>query len=438
MFSTKGGFEWTHLYGAGAPYISLITDQTSNSANIQSCTSDANGDYGFFSGYANSFQPTIVRLNKIGFTSATQQLDNIGQGRIILVDNNGNVYQGGLFSNVGNDAFLIKYNSGLAIQWQKGLQSNSIGTNSEAWSSGAIESGGANIYVGGTYNNSVGQTTAVFAQYEASSGNLQFQKFISNAINTFQIAVDSSNNFFTVMNENSTGGNDGFRLEKWNSSGTQQWGYRITNAGGDITTGGDIVPDSSGNVFFAYNESLGNVSDINYFSKFSSTGAIWSYSIGNLGTNGSFSQTGVATDGSNAYVLGTHSRLVSGNYYNGLQLMKIDTSGNIVWQHLVTNTSNTSATWGPQDINYNNGNLYIGGAYQGGSNLQMFTMKTFANGSITGTFGNWNISNGTISFTSYSPSTSTVSDESTTGTLLEFTPTFTTSLVTLTNNTTIL
>ena len=187
------------------------------------------------------------------------------------------------------------------------------------------------MYLGGQTGPS--GNISVLSSYDFS-GTLNFQKTVGNNCSRVDsLYVDSSDNYYTIANENAGAGVQGVQLMKWNSSNTYQWGRRIT-AASDIpftenTT--DVVVDTSGNVYVTL-----VVATTIYLLKYNSSGVIqWQKSID---TTIEYLQ-GMAIDTTgNVYILGLTGPINLDFFY----LFKFDSTGAVTWQrsidgNLVTN-----------------------------------------------------------------------------------------------------
>jgi hypothetical protein len=135
------------------------------------------------------------------------------------------------------------------------------------------------------------------------------------------------------------------------------------------TVGYGTAVDSLGNMYVA---GTNNGFEI---VKYDATGTLlWQKIIGVSGSNNCYS-VAVGSSG-NVYISGT-----SYTSYNGAQIIKLDSSGNIIWQKQL----------GPNGTNYALGlamvidsseNVYVGGGYYNGSDIDFLTAKYNSSGTL--------------------------------------------------------
>jgi hypothetical protein len=160
-----------------------------------------------------------------------------------------------------------------------------------------------------------------------SAGTVQWRRRLNNGSNSgvSGIAVDSSGNVFGSGNlsDSSSAGTARAGVWKYNSSGTLQW--KKVFGSGEAT---DITVDSSGNVYFVTsNISVSEASRVARLVKLDTSGNIlWQRQLSDA-TFGSTAR-GVKVDSSGVYMVG-HS--------NGKGLLaKYNDSGTIQWQRTIT------------------------------------------------------------------------------------------------------
>jgi hypothetical protein len=168
-----------------------------------------------------------------------------------------NVYLAGFGSGFsrGQEAVLVNYNQSTnSMTWQQTL---GLGSLSEAFYAVTLDSSG-NVYAAGYGGD---EQYGIVAKYD-SSGNLQWQRKLGagGATNYRAIAVDSSNNVYTV-GDTSASGTLVLQIAKYNSSGTIQWqrklsqtayiyGSAIEILGNDMHIGGKSGATSGGQFLF--------------------------------------------------------------------------------------------------------------------------------------------------------------------------------------------
>ena len=278
----------------------------------------------------------------------------------VVVDNNGNVYITGFTAEVGGnsvDAFIVKYDAQGAIQWQRILIGNSLDSGNGI----ALDSEN-NVYIGGrTTNQTTGTIDALIAKYN-TNGALIWQRSLGNASPSsteiaHDIAVDSSDNVY-ICGQTTVSNYEGFLIAKYNSSGTIQWQRQLYRAfGTESSIAHSIALDSSDNVYVFGNTTTysNGLTDL-LLNKYNSSGTLqWStrFHGGTLAEEG----FGVDVDNSgNAYVTGYSNSLGSDTV---LVVAKFNTSGSIQWQRSISSSGNAVLGYAIAVDNY--GNVYVGG-----------------------------------------------------------------------------
>lgn len=174
--------------------------------------------------------PTIllVKYNSSGTLQWQYSIapsNKITYGRGVAVDSSGNIYITG-FSEVTSGTYsyqfiTMKLNSTGAIQWQRTLNSS---TNNEQSNSVAVDSSG-NTYIAG-YSDFGGINKAYVVKYD-SSGAIQWQRKITAAVaSAWGVAVDSSGNPYIIGNTSVTSSTS-FLIAKVPSDGTKTGSYTV-------------------------------------------------------------------------------------------------------------------------------------------------------------------------------------------------------------------
>ena len=230
------------------------------------------------------------------------------------VDSSNNVILGGR----NNGGLISKTNSAGTLQWQRVVESGSIGQFEVLGV--ATDSTNAVYMVGQT--GGFGQLVKLDA-----SGNVIFRKTTSGVGNTGfrSIRVDSSNNIYIAAATAATALNI-----KADSSGTPIWARTLEDTSGSPTDGHRIAVDTSSNVYFLYERSEDSGRTTRVY-KLNSSGTFqWRRRL--YGSSGTTTRGGgVATDGAgNVYVVGTTNHATSGQTH--AYLAKFNTSGVLQWQ----------------------------------------------------------------------------------------------------------
>ena len=251
---------------------------------------------------------------------ATFGTDGTTFGRDIAIDSSGNVYVTGYTGSSGagsNDFFIAKYSASGTIQWQRTLGASSNDTGAAI----TVDSSG-NVYVAGT---TFSPDTILIAKYN-NSGTIQWQKTLggSGDHRTYDIAVDSSGNAYVTGKYYESGVGSGILLAKYNSSGNLQWQKRTSGGTEDI--GHSIKLDSSGNI----------------------------YIVGQTRTNAT---------------------------YHDILVIKLDSSGSVIWDRAITSASNNSDVGEGVAID-SSGNVYVTGKINDGGAIKLFVAKFNSSGTI--------------------------------------------------------
>ena len=262
----------------------------------------------------------------------------------VTTDSSNNIY---VVGKSGNNAFIAKLNSSGSILWQKTQNpgSSNYYTRNFFWQQVKIDSSG-NVNVVGTFNDNVqyhnGEEYLKYdngyiatAQYN-SSGVFQWgrkfgviSKGLIPSLAGFGISLDGSGNIYVsgsaVRGANSGGLTGASHLVlpvlKYNSSGTQQWGYLYRD---DLHTSinekGHLVTDSSGNSYIVST----TASDGPMIFKINSDGTLqWS----KVYTSRCF---GIGLDlSSTSFYVASMVTIPGPTFYNQAGLTKISSAGSI-------------------------------------------------------------------------------------------------------------
>jgi hypothetical protein len=364
---------------------------------------------------------------QLGTTGTAQDNSDVFYG--IAVDSSGNCYAGGwTYQNYPTDnrnGLLAKYNSSGVLQFQ-----TKVGTTSSS-----------NPYFKEVRVDSSNNVYAV-ATYESVANSNEFATFKFNSSGAFQsmynlftnpgyedassLAIDSSDNFYTVGTQYASTGDRYALLSKRNSSGTLQWQTRII--GSNNMFGYGCAVNASGNIV-----QVGETNSKALIAYYDSTPTLqWSRTLVGTSTNG----FDVALDSSNnSYFCGRNDN--SG--YQGF-IAKYNGSGTIQFQRTITVSSNTTIL---NSIKLDaKGNIYVCGTIEpsSGSTYYAFVAKLPNDGSLTGTYtvGSLSITYAASSLTDASESATQSTPTLTNGTpsIAEATPTLTDASSTFTYATT--
>ena len=324
-------------------------------------------------GIISATSPTISTSSASGFWNITQQMQARSAGTWpiglsvynwiisldsgvfpngVVIDSSGYIHVAIENSTVGNlgfgDAAIIKFDPAGNIAWQKILGS----ANNEEFNSVAVDSSG-NVYAVGTSTAASTNNCVLIAKYN-TSGILQWQRTLGGAVAAgdygYGIAVDSSGNAYII---GQSGAATSILIAKYDTSGTLQWQRTLNGASTDL--GDAITVDSSSNVYiigYATNVGQGALEII--IAKYNTSGTLqWQRTFGS-GSNDV--GNGIKVDSSgNIYICCSSP---TGGPNSDLVITKYDTSGNLLWQRLLSRTGSDV----PYDIEVDSfGNVYVCG-----------------------------------------------------------------------------
>lgn len=177
--------------------------------------------------------------------------------RGMVVDSSDNIYitLDGCVSGTKNGAYLLKYNSSGALQWQRKI-TNGTAANITP-SAPALDSSG-NIYFAAT--NAATKLTGLVVKY-SSGGTQQWQREFSHASNGCYgqgICIDASDNIFVVGR---TTANEAL-IRKYSTAGTVSTEKTVTLSASTTMQIVDITLDATGNIYVG---GLANSSGLKYF-----------------------------------------------------------------------------------------------------------------------------------------------------------------------------
>lgn len=374
---------------------------------VEAITVKSNGDvYGVLSTNsegAGGYDGVVVKYDSSGVLQWQRRIggssNEFFQG--MTIDGSGNIYAVGSTESYasGTSAYIVKYNSSGAVQWQRALGGTSI-----HFQAVAVDSLSSNLYVTGSAGSLVGNSDDVLICKYNVSGELQWQRTLSGtSIDAgYGIALDSSDNVYIQYQQNGGQGNADLGIAKYNSSGVIQWQRSL---GGTSNEGGQgLAIDSSDNIYIpamTVSEGQGNYDA--GVAKYNSSGVIqWQRIIGGTGSD-TVSDLAVDSSG-NVYVFGT--TLSAGAGSQDTLIAKYNSSGVVQWQRSFGTTSYEYAGGIAVD---SSDNLYFGGRSNVTGNYDSFIVKVPSDGSLTGTYGNF-----VYASTSLTTATSTLTDAAST------------------------
>jgi hypothetical protein len=375
---------WYNVFG------SVTTTQTCRSVGVDS-SSNVYLAGSTSSQSVGSFDYLISKLDADGALQWQRTIGGSFGFEILsrmISDSSGNTYLSGRSQRDGSTigAYIVKYDTSGALQWQ-----NFINSNNTEFINASIDSS-SNVYAFGRYGtpNSAGLNDFALVKYN-SSGSLQWQQSIggTGAENLNDGTASATGNSYIVGESNSinpSGFGKAF-LVKYNTSGTLQWqrSFGTTGASTEEEFNGCAI-DSSENLYACgVSQEAGNVAIL---VKYDSSGTLqWQKSL----SIASFLKVKLNSAGTSVYVL---SAALS-NYF---VVVKYDTSGAVQWQRSFGPFGGT-----PVDLAVDSAeNVYVTG---GQTSQYFFTVKLPAN---LGTYGSY-----TYASTAYSAATPTIPSNTT-------------------------
>jgi hypothetical protein len=282
---------------------------------------------------------------------------------------------------------IIKFNSAYAVQWAKTIPQINIGS----FNSFAVGSTG-NMAAGGQDNP--GYTKGAIG-FITSTPTLSWVRTIVTGSNpdyrNTGVCIDSSDNVYAVgYGINTSTGAALTYLVKYNSAGTLQWQRRITLTGTCATE--QMVQDSStGDLYITGYEyaSTPNTNSV-VVMKYNSSGTRqWAKKLTSGSSTVNLHGQSIARGGSgNIYVAGYVG--VVGGTNRGL-IIKLDSSGNLIWQRELRLSTVSSPASGPTSSTLSIGTngtddiVFVGFNFENADTPVGMLLKLPADGSKTGT-----------------------------------------------------
>ena len=415
----------------GSGWITTLGDSGTDDA--QGIAIDSSGNI-IVIGYAvSSGQADIViaKYNSSGTNIWIKYIGGVGyeEGNGVVTDSSDNIYITGYNPTNSRDILIAKFDSSGNLQWQKIL-----GGSARDLGRGIAIDSSSNVYVCGE-TQSVGQggKEMVISKYN-SSGTFQWQRNLggSGVDIAYGIAVDSSNNvYFTGLTSSGGSGNEELVVAKYNSSGTYQWQKFL--GGTSLDEGHGISIDSSDNVYITgLTNSTGSGSYDILIAKYNSSGAVqWQRTLSGSGTD---QGTDVTTDSSDNVYVGGYINTGSG--YQTAIIAKYNSSGTIQWQRTLGSSSANDRV--NAIVHDGSDNVYIAGYTRtaGAGNNDFLIARLPADGSETGTYGNFTYAASSLTDASSSLTSQNGSLTNSTANMTDSTSSFTSGSFSMTSSTT--
>ena len=243
---------------------------------------------------------------------------------------------------------------------------------------------GDSVFVSG-YTQLSGAQDAILLRFN-KDGTLQWQlKYASTTgDDTFNaVATDSSGNVYVAGTWTYADYQSGLVIYKFDSAGTSlasPINYRATY----LVSPADIAIDSSGNIFIVCASDLsssGYMSVGVYKLNGSTLNPVWVrtlYIAMFLDDSTGVAGTGLSIDPSGNIFVIARGHWITDNWGNGAIVVKMNTSGSVLWQKYLT-SSNTAT--GTKSCTDSSGNVYVAGYYTESSTLA-FLAKFDTNGNL--------------------------------------------------------
>jgi hypothetical protein len=424
MFSAVDGFR----FNSSSTYVALYT--SADDPNTLSFFMNDEGEAYIGTSYGTS--APVVKTSFSGYITKSSELTPTPgepqQMRFIQPDSTGNIFIGGLFFGTDNDAYVVKLDSNLGVIWQKSLVGPNVSPgNSDIVRSGVVDSSD-NVIISGFVDSSSGGVGQPFLSKYYGNGTLSFSKTFSNLSTIVDVAVDSSDNIYTLGVQLPTANIDGIALQKFYPNGAFIWGKDYFG-NVDISNDSEMAIDSGGNIYVSVKEVSGTGSHITMFND--SGTQQWGKQFKQSSNSANILTTlGLTCDDGNLYCTTELPSLTTTSFI----FLKVDSSGNTTWERTIS-TSSGNLGWGYSS--YANGFVATSGGVSGTPSLCV--TKIPDDGSQTGIYGTITYANtSTVNSNSFTSSFTTLTDNTSNITLTETTPTWSSNSYTFTANITIL
>ena len=272
----------------------------------------------------------IMPTNFYGKSNITYFLGLITSAQLITLfydgklDSSGNIYSVGTYgANNLNDTFVVKFNNSGAIQFQ--VTGTTSGSFTDRWGFVAVAPSSGNTYVIGDVRGFSDPFWGI-AKYN-SSGTLQWSRSIQTTSAAFDdsgnIVIDSSENVYVIGDLNNFAN---ITLAKYDTNGTIQW-QRIVGTSSKFF--GRVAIDSSGNLYAGFCALSGSFYQAQFMKLNSTATAVtWQKAISNASVD-VYIQYIYIDSSSNVYVLGQVRN-------TSAFIFKFDSSGNTLWQRTLS------------------------------------------------------------------------------------------------------
>jgi hypothetical protein len=235
------------------------------------------------------------------------------------------------------DIYVVKLDSGGNVQWTK-----TIGGSFDDEAHSIIQSSDGGYVVAG-WTSSFGPGSDIYVVKLDSSGNVVWAKTIGGSNSDYAHSIiQSSDGGYVVAGSTSSFGSGGsdFYVVKLDSSGNVQWAKTI--GGSDYDAAYSIIQSSDGGYAVAgYTRSFGAGSEDMYVVKLDSSGNIvWTKTIGGSSWDEALS---IIQSSDGGYVVAGSTRSF-GAGYSDFYVVKLDSGGNVQWAKTIGGSSGDFAS----------------------------------------------------------------------------------------------
>lgn len=332
--------------------------------------------------------------------------------RSISIDSSNNVYMVGTFSENG----LLNKSFIAKFDSNLTLLWQRQYYTGITWNSGffdvLVDESSGSVYACGYVDLSFTNSYPVVLKYNSSTGSLISQRRITTAATSLKgTQITSDSSNNYYVGSFVQNSTNGIIITKFNNSDTFQWSIKSTLAPFNYL----MATDSSGNTYFAAN----NQTYVNLM-KISSSGSIVWQKRANLdptsgGGNGRLAGLTVDTSGNVYLFVGVYVPADNRTY---TVLLKLDSSGSILWQNRIQGPlgSNINDDLFNSRISWKNRKIWLSFNY---SFPQTYTFSLPDDGTLTGTFATYTYLPSTL--VSFTTTALTVSTEVNTSATLSYT-----------------
>jgi hypothetical protein len=375
-------------------YISAFSGPTADSAGYHPPVVDASSNIYIPGYYQNTGLPArglLMKTDASGAIVLQRQLSHATDSVFftsLALDGSDNIYMLGyqyLAASPSYKMVLVKYSSAGALQWQRIL----------TWASGDFDpskqdlvvTSAGDVYACGSYQTG-GSYVPVIFKYN-TSGAIQWQYALNVGSNSYayRLALDAVNSRLYVAGP-CLGAPYRYIARIDLATPSANWAIGF-NASGAVTSYTGLVVASNGDVVGQGFVNAGGSTNFTTFDRFSSAGVgLWTSSALSNGTNtnwllGEY----LGRDASdNFYLAGSWGDNAGAPNGRVCIIIKVDTSGNILWLRSLASPTLPTLSYGISSIQSNG---LIVAAYSGGATPYLTMLKVPSDGTKTGTYSSY-------------------------------------------------